>query len=248
MGLLSKLFGKTSREADPGFINPVTTELHSHLIPGIDDGVRTLAESITILRHLSGLGYKKVITTPHIMGDYYQNGAHNILPGLELLRNELDKQNIPVELHAAAEYMVDDALETKIEKNELLYFGDRYVLIELPFTETPANLKQVLFSMRVNGYKPVLAHPERYGFMAANKEKYEELFESGILFQVNLFSLIGYYSPQIQKTAEYLIAKKMVNMVGSDTHGVRHLPVLEESLKSRNYQSICQLNLLNNSL
>lgn len=248
MGIFGSLFSSKPQRADAGFINPVKTELHSHLIPGIDDGVRTIDESLVILREMAKMGYKKVITTPHIMGDFYRNGPENILPLLEELRTAIKKEGLGIELHAAAEYMVDDTLEQKIKENNILTFGQKHVLIELPFTEQPANFKQVLFDLQVNGYKPVLAHPERYGFMANNKDKYEELFESGILFQINLFSLVGYYSKDVQKTAEWLIDKKMVNMVGSDTHGIRHLDVFLSAINSFNYQRACSLNLLNNKL
>lgn len=248
MSFFSNLFSSRPKKADTNFVNPLTTEVHSHLIPGIDDGVQTLEESIEVLKDFAARGYKKVITTPHIMGDFYKNGAHNILPLLEEVRAELKAQHINLELEAAAEYMIDDAFEKKIKQNEILSFGKNYVLVELPFTEEPANLKSALFQLQVNGYKPVLAHPERYAFMAHNRDKYDELFQQGILFQVNLFSLVGYYSPQIRKAAEYLIDKKMVNMVGSDCHGVRHLPVLHDALKSYNYQKLCKLPLINNEL
>lgn len=248
MSLFGSLFTSKPKPADTGFINPIHTELHSHLIPAIDDGVQTLEESIEILRVWSEMGYKKVITTPHIMGDFYKNGPENILPKLAELRKALKENNINIEVDAAAEYLIDDALEKKIEEKNILTFGNNYVLVELPFTEEPANMKNVLFNLRVNGYKPVLAHPERYAYMAQRKDKYEELFDSGILFQLNIYSLIGYYSPHIQKTAEWLIEKKMVNMIGSDTHGVRHLDVLQAAVKSKNYQRVCELPLLNNLL
>ena len=249
MSILKSIFGGKPKAASPSFVNPVTTELHSHLIPNIDDGVQSLEESIAVLKQFEDKGYKKVITTPHIMGDFYKNGPENVLPALELIRAELKARQINIELHAAAEYMVDDMLEKKIEEGNLLTFGQNHILVELPFTEEPAIFKTVLFNLRVNGYKPVLAHPELYAFMAHNKNKYEELFEQGILFQLNLFSLIGYYSPQIQKTAEYLIKQKMVHMVGSDCHGVRHLHVFNDAIACKTYQTLCeQLPLLNNQL
>jgi protein-tyrosine phosphatase len=144
--------------------------------------------------------------------------------------------------------MGDDMLPDKIANKTLLTFGKNYVLVELPFQEEPRILKEALFNLVVEGYKPVLAHPERYGFMSKNKSKYEELFDSGILFQVNIYSLIGYYSEDVQKTAEWLIDHKMVSMIGSDTHGPRHLGVLNAAIHSYNYQRICELPLLNNEL
>lgn len=248
MSIFSKLFNIKPKNADSSFVNPITTEVHSHLIPNIDDGVQSLEESITVFKNFADRGYKKVITTPHIMGDFYKNGPENILPALEIIRAELRSQGIALEIQAAAEYMIDDAFEKKIASGNLLTFGQNHVLVELPFTEEPANFKSALFELRIAGYKPVLAHPERYAFMAMRKDKYTELFEQGVLFQINLFSLIGYYSPQVKKTAEYLIENKMVHLVGSDCHGHRHLPVLDDALKSYNYQRICQLPLINNTL
>ena len=248
MGIFSSFFKPKVKPADAGFINPVHVEFHSHLIPGIDDGVEKIEQSIEILRVWSEMGYKKVITTPHIMGDFYKNGPENILPKLELVRAALKENKIDITIDAAAEYMIDDMLEQKIDEKKILTFGSNHVLVELSFNEEPRNFKEILFKLRVEGYKPVLAHPERYPFYGQQKDKYNELFESGILFQINIFSLVGYYGPQVQKTAEWLIEKKMVNMIGSDTHGIRHLTVLQTAVNSKNYQKICELKLLNYEL
>jgi protein-tyrosine phosphatase len=113
MKLFDRLFSPKPQLANESFVNPITTELHSHLIPGIDDGVQTLEESIAILKHLSSLGYQKVITTPHIMADYYQNSRQTISPLLEQVQNSLKAEQVPIELHAAAEYMIDDGLQQK---------------------------------------------------------------------------------------------------------------------------------------
>lgn len=248
MGFLQHLFRSRQKHASSDFHNPVTTELHSHLIPGIDDGTETLADSISVLKELSLLGYKKVITTPHIMGDFYKNGSHNILPGLKAVREALFEADIPLTIEASAEYMVDDVLEEKIASNNLLPFGKNHILIELPFNEEPQNLKTVIFNLQVNGYQPVLAHPERYPYYAGNKSKYEELTDGGVLLQMNILSLIGYYSPDVKKAAEYLIDKKLISLVGSDIHGIRHLPYLREALNTNYYEKVCGLGLLNNQL
>ncbi len=248
MSLFDRLFSKKPKLANGSFVNPITTELHSHLIPGIDDGVQTIEESIDVLKRLSALGYRKVITTPHIMGDHYKNGRHNIMPLLADVRAALAENNISIELHAAAEYMIDDALQAKIDSGDLLTFGHKHVLIEMPFMEPSVNLKEILFALNINGYKPVLAHPERYLYYASNPAKYHELWDSGLLFQLNINSLVGYYAPQVQKAAEYLVNQKMVSMVGSDAHGMRHIAVMENTLKSYWYEKVCGLTLLNNTL
>lgn len=249
MSNLFSLFKKKQPQTENSvFINPITTELHSHLIPGIDDGTEKVEETIEVLKHYHKLGYKKVITTPHIMGDFYKNGAFNILPGLEKIKSLLVQNNIEIEIEAAAEYMVDELLEVKINKKEILTFGGNKVLIELPFNEEPLNFKTVLFELQVNGYQPVLAHPERYSYYGSKKSNFNDLVENGVLFQLNLMSLIGYYSPEIKKTAEYLIDNKLVHLVGSDLHGTKHLPYLEKALQSSYYRKACELNLLNNQL
>jgi protein-tyrosine phosphatase len=248
MSLLGNLFSKKPKEADPDFVNPVHTDFHSHFIPGIDDGVQYMEQAIQILGELSKLGYRKVITTPHVMGDFYKNGPHNILPGLEKVRQELKTNNIDIQLDAAAEYLVDELLEEKIEKKELLTFGNNYVLIELPFSTVPGNLNSALFKLQLAGYNPVLAHPERYEYMGEQRNKYEELKDAGIILQLNIFSLVGYYSGSAQKNAEYLVANKLVSLLGSDMHIPLHIPVLKHVLKSYQYQKACELDLLNNTL
>ncbi len=248
MNWLNRLLRKSPPVKAEPFVNPITTELHSHLIPDIDDGVKTLEESVDVIRQMHAMGYRKIITTPHIMGDYYKNSPENILPLLEEVRNKLNQYNIPVEIHAAAEYMADDLLIEKIDTGNLLTFGRKYVLIEMPFMEPSPNLREILFALNINGYKPVLAHPERYLYYAAQPSKYNELWDAEVLFQLNINSLVGYYSPVASKAAEYLIKNKMVNMVGSDCHGMRHLPALEKAIQTDLYREVCNLPLLNNQL
>jgi len=248
MSLISNLFKRKNHSASEGFINPIQTELHSHIIPGIDDGSSSFEESLEMLKGLKKLGYNKVITTPHIMGDYYKNSIKTIQPVYEKLVSSSEFKEIGIQLSFSAEYMVDETLEDKIEKNELLPFGDNYILVELPFIEEPPIFRKVLFQLQLAGFQPVLAHPERYPYYGVNRKLYDEIFESGILFQVNIMSLSGYYAPAIRENAAYLIEKKMVNFVGSDLHHPGQLHVLENSINTALFEKMCRLNLLNNTL
>lgn len=249
MSFFNRFISKKPKLANDSFVNPITTELHSHLIPAIDDGVQTIEETIEVLRFMSGLGYQKVITTPHIMADYYQNSRGNISPWVTKINEECAAQKINIKLDAAAEYMVDDGLQSKIDSGDLLSFGKaKYVLIEMPFETPSPNLKEVLFALRINGFTPVLAHPERYLYYASNIKLYNDLWDAELFFQVNLGSLIGHYGPLTQKAVEYLIEQKMVSMVGSDCHGIKHASVIEFALKTELYQKVCELPLLNNTL
>jgi tyrosine-protein phosphatase YwqE len=249
MSWFSGLFKKQPQKASEHFVNPVKVELHSHLIPGIDDGCENLEQSLEVLKLLQQKGYEKVITTPHIMGDFYKNGKHNIIPGLEQLRAAAATEGITLQIEAAAEYMIDESLEQKIMTRDILTFGNNYVLLEMPFQQPSPNMKKVFFELQINGYQPILAHPERYMYFAARKDKYNELADAGVLFQVNLFSLLGYYNPAAKRAAEYLIEQKLVHFVGSDIHGPRHLPVFRDAIQSYNYEQLCtHCTLLNHSL
>jgi protein-tyrosine phosphatase len=249
-GLFEK--GSENRSPVPSAGNPITIELHSHLIPAIDDGVQSLEESVELIRTFAEMGYKKVITSPHIMGDFYKNGPHNINPLVETIRAQLKTEGLDVAFESAAEYLIDESFEAKIDSNEpLLTFGGskKYTLVELPFLDEPRNLKSVFFKLNIAGYQPVLAHPERYLFYFTRREMLEAFYEQGVLFQVNMLSLIGYYSPQVQKTAEWMIENKMVNFVGSDAHNIKHVQLIREQVHpSKLYKKLMELPLLNNEL
>ena len=225
------------------------TDIHCHLIPGIDDGSPDMESSINMIKKYAELGYHKIITTPHIMCDYYKNTPEIILKGLEDVRNELQKQNINIELFAAAEYNLDDGLEGLIAKKHLLTFGDNHVLFELPFMNEPQNFQETVFNLQMAGYKPVLAHPERYSYWHNNFEKYEELKSRGVLLQLNLLSLAGHYSPQTKKVAEKMVEANLIDIVGTDCHRLEHLVTIAEHLNSKHFHHLAnQVNLMNKSL
>jgi tyrosine-protein phosphatase YwqE len=196
------------------------TDIHSHFIPGIDDGAPDMEVSITLIKKMQELGFSKVITSPHVMSDFYQNSSETILNGLADVRAELKVQNINMEIEAAAEYYIDYEFEQKIGKEKFLTFGDNYILVELSFMEAPRNLFDIIFKLQLEGYKVVLAHPERYNYYSI--KDYEELISRGVLLQINLLSLIAYYSPQIKKKTEVLINSGMVSLVGTDCHNMNH--------------------------
>jgi protein-tyrosine phosphatase len=204
--------------------------MHSHLIPGIDDGAPDMEISLRLIRGLIDLGYKKIITTPHILSDIYPNTPATIKPGCQDVLAELQRQKISVEFSAAAEYLMDDHFIRMLEENDpLLTLKDKMVLVELSFAVPAINLKEILFQMQIKGYQPILAHPERYLYFGANKDWYDQLKESGCLFQLNLLSLRGYYGKASLELAQYLVKKKYVDLLGTDLHHERHLENLGSS-------------------
>lgn len=252
MSIFNKIFGTKGIPNNKGipFTNPIQVEFHSHLIFRVDDGCETIDQSIELLRNFEQLGMRKVITTPHVMSDFYKNSKENIFPLRDQIRERLVQENIQIEFDAAAEYMIDDGFEKKIAAGNLLTFGkdNKHVLFELPFMTEPPNLSTCIFELQIAGYIPVLAHPERYLYYANNKEKYHELKERGVLMQLNMLSVLGYYSKPVAEAAEYLALNNLIDLVGSDTHHMRHMQILPEAIQHKIYRKVCESDLLNNYL
>jgi len=201
--------------------------MHSHLLPGIDDGSPDMETSLYLIRGMTELGYSKLITTPHIMWDMYKNTRTIIQEKLEQLRTAVQAEGLAVEINAAAEYFLDDYVAGLLQKNEpLLTVSGKMVLVEFSLAQPSMSLKDILFEMQMQGYQPVIAHPERYIYLERNKEFYEELKDIGCLFQLNILSAAGYYGKSVNELAQYLIKKGYYDLVGTDLHHQRHLDAL----------------------
>jgi len=225
------------------------TDMHSHLLPGLDDGVRSLEQSAEIILRMKQLGYTKIITTPHVMSDSYRNTSEIILAARDNVIRYLQEQQIDIAFEAAAEYYLDEDLFSKLEdKVPLLTFGKNYLLFETNFLIEPLNLKEFIFLATTRGYKPVLAHPERYLYLQQNLEKAEDILNRGVLFQANISSYTGYYSKQAQHTVNRLTEKKMIHMLGTDCHHIQHINLLESAMSFKYFQKALSLPLLNKTL
>lgn len=225
------------------------TDIHSHLLPNLDDGVRSFEQAEEIILRFKTLGYRKLITTPHVMSDAYRNTNNDILARLQELQEHLRQKDIDIQIEAAAEYYLDEDLHKRLEDNDpLLTFGDKYLLFETNFLTEPFNLKDFIFLAATRGYKPVLAHPERYLFLQQNLEKAEDLINRGVLFQVNTSSFTGYYSKPVQTTVQKLVDKKWVHMLGSDCHHIQHVKLLESAASMKYFQRALSFPLLNKKL
>jgi len=221
--------------------------MHSHLLAGLDDGVKSYDEALQLIQNFHRLGYKKIITTPHIMSDYYRNEPEQILAKLEELKQVLRDNEVPVIVEAAAEHYLDESLIAKIhEQKPLLTFGSNYLLFETNFFSEPFQLNEFIFNSITQGYKPVLAHPERYQYMSMKKA--EDLKDRGVLLQLNIPSLVGYYGKPVERMAVKLIDAGWIDMVGSDCHNMQQFNALEEAFKNKNFKKALDLRLLNNLL
>lgn len=248
MSLLDFFKSKPS-EIEPLRLDWLEVDMHSHLIPGIDDGSKTMEESLDLISRLSGYGLRKLITTPHIMSEYYKNTPEIIKMGLEDLRKSVKQAGIEIEIEAAAEYYLDEIFLEKVKDGEeILTFGDNYILVETGFINKPQMLLETLFQLEMNGYKPIFAHPERYQYLLADKKLLEDLVDRNLYFQVNLLSLTGFYSKPVKDFAELLLERGLIKLFGTDCHNPRYLDMLEGLTKSKNYQKIQKIDLLNRSL
>lgn len=233
-----------------GNLSVLKCDMHSHIIPGIDDGSPDIDTSIQLVEGLQEAGYEKLIATPHLMADLYPNNRQTITRGYEKLKAALQKKHIKIKLQFAAEYFLDDHFDSLLEKNEpLLTVKDNLVLVEFSFASAPFDYKEKLFNLQMKGYRPILAHPERYGYWHQKPEKYEELRNAGCLFQINLLSLIGYYGKGAAQAAFQLVKKRQVELLGTDLHHVKHLAQLQNPELYRKANEIAAaLPLLNSQL
>lgn len=248
MRFLKNIFSK-KQKLNPIDFGLLKTDLHSHLIPGIDDGSKSLDESIAMLKQFEAFGYKKVITTPHIMSDFYKNTPEIILGGLEIVRKGIKDAGLNIEIEAAAEYYLDLHFEEQIEAKNLLTFGNNHVLFELSFSNEPPRVKEAIFNLQTQGYKPIMAHVERYPFYFNDFEKIEDFKNRGCLIQLNINSLSGQYGPAVKKMAESIIDRDLVDVVGSDCHHLGHLELMDSVRTSPHLHKIVnKADLLNKVL
>lgn len=247
MAFFKNLFSK-KEEIKAFDLSTLKVDIHSHLIPGIDDGAKNMDETIAMLAKFENFGFRKIITTPHIMPEVYPNTPQIILDGLKNVRETAEKLGLTIQIEAAAEYYFDDSLITKVKEGSVLSFGENFVLVEFSFHTPPSFENQLFFEMQMAEYKPVLAHFERYPYYHGSVDKAKEFRDNGVNIQINLNSLSGNYGPEVKKQTERLIDAKLVDFVGSDCHRIQHLLLMEENLKNPYFHKLADLDLKNRSL
>lgn len=229
--------------------NDIAVDIHSHLIPNIDDGSKSNEESLEIINELKRIGFLKIITTPHTMKGGYDNTKENIENGVSRLNSFLNDCNV-LNIEASSEYFGDEHLLELIKEKKLLSINNKYILFEQSFVQESATFETIIFELQLDGFKPILAHPERYGyFFDKDLKKYKEIKSKGALLQLNLFSLLGVYGEKSKLIAEKLIDDQLIDFVGTDIHNRVQIPLLELLFKNEYlYKLIQQNKLLNKTL
>lgn len=222
-------------------------DMHSHILPGIDDGSPDIETSLRLIDGFIELAYNKLIATPHIMSDIHPNTPTTIEAAKKLLQEELDKRAYTIPIYYAAEYMLDENFLPLINNGKLLTFGSNIILVETMFLDPPPNLEDILFQLQTHSYQPLLAHPERYHYVDKNFIKLTPFLDRNCLLQCNALSFTGYYGKREQEIAFRLLDAGLIDFIGSDMHHDRHLDHLKKftvsskvakQLESLNYKNL----------
>ncbi|WP_130734314.1 tyrosine-protein phosphatase [Flavobacterium sp. J27] len=198
-------------------------DIHSHILPGIDDGAKTIDDTEYLMKQMLDFGFQKAIATPHTMNTVWENTKETIEATKTKVEKELPVESNRLHLNCASEYFMDDRFVDRFQTESLLTLKDNYVLVEMSYLNAPIQLFDILFELQLKGYQPVLAHPERYTFFHSNFKEYEKLKKVGCLFQLNLLSIVGYYGKEVSNVAEKLLAQDLINFTGSDIHHKNHI-------------------------
>jgi protein-tyrosine phosphatase len=219
----------SKKKTDPVDLSWLSADMHSHLLPGIDDGSQDMETSIELIKGFRALGYKRIITTPHILWEIYPNTRDIILTKEEKVKAAIANAGIDIELRAAAEYFVDEHFVQQLkDKVPLLTVSKNMVLVEFSMIAAPVDWQEVVFEMQMQNYQPVLAHPERYTYLGRKTEMFDQLKDAGCWFQLNLLALAGYYGETVHELADYLLKKNYYELAGTDLHHHKHLSQLQK--------------------
>jgi len=239
------LFKNTAPATD---YSALGVDMHSHLLPGIDDGAEDLEESLDLIRALRKLGYRHLITTPHVYQEYFPNTTAVIREKEAEVKAAIAQEGIDVTLQAAAEYMLDEGFAARLQDDDLLTLGERHVLVELGFLAEPPGVEETFFELRTKGYRPVLAHAERYLYLADDLDRFARLREMGVWLQLNLLSFTGHYGSPVQKLAKRLLKAGYIDLLGTDCHHLAHTMLLKKALKEKGMQKLLKQEWKNREL
>ena len=209
-------------------------DIHSHVLHGLDDGAKTLEESLQLIQNLKQIGFSQCITTPHVMTNIWNNSSDAINKRAEETNAQLSLSPEKNSIKVAAEYMLDQSFLERIKKEKLLTVKDNYILVELSYSNPPINLLDIVFEIQVMGYVPIMAHPERYLYYKKELSPIVQLKNAGCLFQLNLLATVGYYGKEVAEMADNLLKMGMYNFVGSDVHNQNHINHFSDKVQIKN--------------
>lgn len=208
-------------------------DIHSHLIPNVDDGAKSPEETIELIKEAREAGITDIILTPHYIINSYEQNAETLILLKDKLQQIINSENIKVNLHIGMEVYITDNLVEILKQNKILTLaGSKYLLMELPLNTNVQYLDMVIFKLIEDNIIPIIAHPERYKFVQEDPSKVRELIKSGCLIQSNIGSILGIYGKKAKKTIKYLLKNDLINFIATDTHRKNTIyPLLEKGIK-----------------
>ena len=215
-----------------------STDVHCHILPGVDHGAQTVDDALQMLAVQKMMGISRVVLTSHVTAGTFENTPQTLNDAFQVLKQAVDKTDLGIELFLSAEYRMDEYWTEQYALGNEIAMPGGYLLMENSFHQELLGLDDLLFDLKVKGYKPVLAHPERYGYYGQRKQRLEQLHGMNIKFQVNLLSLAGYFGGQCRETALWLAKQGMIDMLGSDMHNMEHAEVILKYINSSEWRKI----------
>lgn len=212
------------------------TDIHCHVLPGIDDGAPTVEKGVSLVEAQRSWGLERIIATPHYTDGVFENSPSTIEPAMAALRQGLEEAGIDIFPDYSAELRIDDYSLSQIETGNVRPIAGDILLVENSFVQEPWGIDNTLFNLRVKGYRLIMAHPERYTYYHGNLSRYETLHNSGVAFQINLLSLAGHYGKRVRAIADMLIDRGLADYLGSDIHRAEHVQAIDRYLGSRDYR------------
>ena len=237
------LFFKRARKGQYTDFNRVGLDMHSHLIPGVDDGAKDVADSIALIDGLRNLGFEHLVTTPHTLQDIHPNSKESLSKGHLFLDGKIPEG---LTLRLSSEYYLDEQFQDQLEEGTVMPLPGNRLLVEFSQLAKPFDLEERFFDLNVRGYQPILAHPERYLFFHKKFEYYKRIKDMGVELQVNALSLTDHYGKSIRKIAEKLIEKDLIDFIGTDTHHLQHIETLAQVPQSKFFARLLDSGLLKN--
>ena len=216
-------------------------DIHSHILPGIDDGPKNIEESFKLISEMKKIKFSKIIATPHIYSGLYENKKNNILKIYKDIVKEMDNS---IKIDCAAEYLLDNSVLEKTGSEGILTINKKFILVEFNFISPPRDLHEIIFKLKLKNFIPIIAHPERYLYFKNNFDEIVKLKMAGCKFQLNLLSVVGYYGKEVSKFSDILLSRNIINYVGSDIHNLNHIKQFNKKIKIKNSKNLsnCILN------
>ena len=232
--MLGKLFRRNKEQVKLFY----HTDVHSHILPGVDHGSQSIEQSLEMLRAEAEMGISRVILTSHVTAITFENTRETLTDAFLKLKDAVTDEGLDMELYLSAEYRMDEYYDKEYAADHLLPMPGNHVLLENSFQQELMNLDELLFDMQVKGYRTILAHPERYPYYSRRHKRYEQLHNAGARFQVNILSFTGYFGEEARESALWLVKNHLIDYLGSDMHNIKHAHIIMDYINSKEWRKL----------